>query len=87
MRTDIPGSILRMEPYAMLQNLNFILQVLSEPVTGISTGRRAREKEAMKMTNKTRSLENPTEKEMQRMNKLIMVYLYNNKILLSNKKE
>lgn len=36
------------------------------------------------MTNKTRGLENPNEKEM-RMNTLNMIY--NSKILLSNKKE
>lgn len=73
------------------------LQFYSVGVEGASEGdkhRKERENESEnenesergKEDDKTRGLENPTEKEMRRMNKLTVVHLYN-KILLSNKKE
>lgn len=57
---------------------------MKEIVKGIRTCRRTRENEAMQMT-RLGGLEKPAETQMQRMNKLTMVY--NSKVLLSNKKE
>lgn len=57
---------------------------MKEIVKGIRTCRRTRENEAMQMT-RLGGLEKPAETQMQRMNKLTMVY--NSKVPLSNKKE
>ena len=48
-----------MELYTMLQNLNFILQLLRESVKRMNTGKKARERD---IEDKTRGLENPTDK-------------------------